>query len=132
MINRLVNAGYRVLALEAGIDMPAPVDRRAEATQVTIDDELTKDWPFHAESELTGYGFRVPLNDQSMGKMVGGSSHHYGMVCYRGAPEDFDEWDHYLRDGDGGGAGTVTFNGTTVVQGSGTRFTAELAPGAYI
>src|SRR5262245_36747556 len=58
MIHRLVTAGYRVLALEAGIDMPRPVDRRAEATQVTIDDEFTKDWPFHAESELTGYGFR--------------------------------------------------------------------------
>lgn len=132
MINRLVNAGHTVLALEAGLDMPNREARRAEATQVTIDDEFTKDWPFHAESEVTGYGFRVPLNDQSMGRMVGGSSHHYGMVCYRGAPEDFDEWDHHLRGGGGAGAGTVVFNGTALVQGVGTSFTAELAAGDYI
>lgn len=132
MVNRLVNAGFKVLALEAGIDMPTPVDRRAEATHVTIDDEMTKDWPYHAESEVTGYGFRVPLNDQSMGRMVGGSSHHYGMVCYRGAPEDYDEWDHLLRDGAGAGTGVVIFNGTTMVQGVGTSFTRDLAPGDYI
>ena len=132
MINRLVNAGFNVLALEAGIDMPTPVERRTEATQVTIDDEMTKDWAFHAEPETTGYGFQTPLNDQSMGKMVGGSSHHYGMVCYRGTPEDFDEWDHHLRDGGGGGPGTAIFNGSAVVQGSGTKFTTELSPGDYI
>src|SRR5262245_38907851 len=132
VINRLVNAGFRVLALEAGIDMPTPVDRRAEATQVTIDDEFTKDWDYHAESEVTGYGFRVPINDQSMGRMVGGSSHHYGMVCCRGAPEDFDEWDHHLRHGGGAGAGTVVFNGTTLVLGVGTSFTADLEAGDYI
>src|SRR5262245_44108663 len=132
VINRLVNAGYRVLALEAGIDMPTPVDRRAEATQMTIDDEFTKDWPYEAESEVTGYGFRVPLNDQSMGRMVGGSSHHYGMVWYRGAPEDFDEWDQRLRDGGGVGTGTATFNGTELVQGAGTQFTTELARGDYL
>jgi choline dehydrogenase-like flavoprotein len=132
MINRLVNAGFKVLALEAGVDMPTPTARRAEATQVTIDDEMTKDWPYHAESETTGYGFTVPLNDQSMGRMVGGSSHHYGMVCYRGAPEDFDEWDHHLRDGAGAGTGLVIFNGTPMVRGVGTSFTTELAPGDYI
>ena len=132
MINRLVNAGFTVLALEAGIDLPDPITRRTEATQVTIDDEMTKDWEYHAESETTGYGFTVPLNDQSMGKMVGGSSHHYGMVCYRGAPEDFDEWDHHLRDGGGAGTGQLVFSGAKMVVGVGTSFTTDLKKGDYI
>ncbi|HSB62001.1 MAG TPA: hypothetical protein VLI67_09790, partial [Vicinamibacteria bacterium] len=98
MVHRLARAGWRVLGLEAGIDMPTPADRRAQSTQLTVDEELLADWHYLAESEVTGYGFRVPQNDQSMGRMVGGSSHHFGMVCYRGTPEDYDEWDHLLRD----------------------------------
>ncbi|MDC3960527.1 GMC family oxidoreductase [Polyangium jinanense] len=129
VINRLVNEGFKVLALEAGIDMPTPNARRAEGTQSTFDDYESKDWPYVGEPETTGYGFQVPMGDQAMGKMVGGSSHHYGMVCYRAAPEDYDEWDHYLRDG-AGSLGNLQFVGTNIV--SGNNFTSELKAGDYI
>jgi choline dehydrogenase-like flavoprotein len=132
MANRLVKAGWRVLALEAGIDMPTPADRRRQHTQVSADEELLTDWHFYADSERTGYGVDTPQNDQSMGRMVGGSSHHFGMVCYRGTPEDYDEWDHFLRAGGGRLTGSLVFDGTPNVRGAGTRFDREVAAGDYI
>lgn len=106
-----------VLALESGKDLPTPADRRADSLQSETDDKLDKTWPFWADQVVTNYGdpgspygpggplfspglsFIAPPFEQSMGKVVGGSSHHNGMMALRGSPEDYDEWDYALRDG---------------------------------
>lgn len=137
MIARLVVAGFSVLALEAGVDFTTSTDRRKESTQITADEELEYDWPYLAEAEITGYGFAVPESDQSMGRMVGGSGHHFGYICYRGTPEDYKEWDYLLIDGgtvavDGVGrlTGTCTFGAFPTVTGTATLWAGVAATGS--
>jgi choline dehydrogenase-like flavoprotein len=141
--NRLVNAGFSVLLLESGTDMPTPEDRRKEITQSFTDEEFTKDWHFVAESEVTGYDitegigdgtYRTPPNDQSMGRMVGGSSHHFGFICIRGDVDDYDEWNHIFQEDIAAltDAASITWNGTLTVTSTASAFLTELAPGDFI
>lgn len=143
LFNRLVNEGWTVLLLESGVDMPTPEDRRREITQSYVDEEFTKDWHHVAESEVTGYdltegtgdgSYRIAGGDQSMGRMVGGSSHHFGFICIRGDVEDYDEWAYLFAEDIAAltAAASITWNGTTAVTGTGTAFTTELAEGDYI
>lgn len=120
-------------ALEAGQDWPTPDDRRADFTQSIIDDVLRRTVPYQAEAVVSTYGtdpsspyygsgfpFTTLPSEQGMGLGVGGSSMHNGMVCGRGRPEDYDEWDYLLVDGQ---------NTTELIAGSAVQ-TAGKIPGS--
>ena len=56
---RLVNAGFKVLSLEAGGDFwdtaTATSDNRPYLTQIGANDETLWDWDYRSEAEVTGY-----------------------------------------------------------------------------
>jgi choline dehydrogenase-like flavoprotein len=141
-----------VLALESGKDLPTPADRRGDSLQSETDDKLDKTWAFWADQVVTNYGAPVvggvgspygqggalyagdfnwiaPPFEQGMGKVVGGSSHHNGMMALRGSPEDYDEWDYALRDGstDYVLPGNITWAGVSPVVADATAAAAVAA-----
>lgn len=87
MARRLVDAGKRVLIIEAG-----PMDTRVAIHDPKLSLQLWKtevDWNYHTEPlpHLNGRTWDYP-----MGKVVGGSSAINGMVYMQGVPADYDGW----------------------------------------
>lgn len=54
---RLVNAGFSVLSLEAGVDFweDGVNKEKASCTQITANDEMFWDWIYKSEADVTGY-----------------------------------------------------------------------------
>ncbi|MFJ6937949.1 GMC family oxidoreductase [Streptomyces sp. NPDC101132] len=84
---RLVDAGRRVLLLEAG-----PVDDTEAIHDPTGSIQLWNsawDWAFQTEPQTYADGRRLPW---PRGKGLGGSSSFNGMIYVRGAAADYDSW----------------------------------------
>ena len=88
LAGRLVDAGLRVLLLEAGEDHPAgfPAELRDPARMAAAVSGSRAAW--HLEAELTAER-RVPVQ---RGRVVGGSSVLNAAVFLRATPADFDGW----------------------------------------
>ena len=87
LASRLVNAGKRVLLVEAGpaddtrfIDMPATFAKVIGTA---------RSWIYESEPEAGLGGRRVPI---PQGRTLGGGSSINAMVYMRGQPEDYDGW----------------------------------------
>jgi choline dehydrogenase len=84
---RLIDAGARVLLLEAGGPDTSPAihdPRRALDLQ-----GAPEDWAFETVPQPGAAGRRIAW---PRGRVLGGSSATNGMVWIRGAPADFDDW----------------------------------------
>ncbi|WP_245745706.1 GMC family oxidoreductase [Nocardia altamirensis] len=87
LARRLVDAGHRVLLLEAG-----PADSNPAIHDPTRSIELwgsDVDWAFTTEPQTYADGRRLPW---PRGKTLGGSSAFNGMIYVRGVPADYDAW----------------------------------------
>ncbi|WP_321884065.1 GMC family oxidoreductase [Burkholderia cepacia] len=87
LIRRLIDAGFRVLALEAG-----PSDRMAAIHEPPLVTQLygsAVDWSFRTMPQ--SYSANQDIS-WSRGKTLGGSSAINGMMYVRGLPRDFDGW----------------------------------------
>ena len=87
LANRLVNAGKRVLVVEAGpadnirlIDMPASFAKVIGTA---------RSWIYESEPEPSVGGRRLPV---PQGRTLGGGSSINAMLYIRGQPEDYDGW----------------------------------------
>lgn len=87
LANRLVNAGKRVLLVEAGptdnsrfIDMPATFARVIGTA---------RSWIYESEPEPAVGGRKLPI---PQGRTLGGGSSINAMLYVRGQPEDYDGW----------------------------------------
>jgi choline dehydrogenase-like flavoprotein len=91
---RLVDAGARVLLLEAGgrDDNPAIHDP-ARVHELWLSDV---DWAYETVPQVHANGRRLAW---PRGKVLGGSSSLNAMIWVRGAPADFDTWAYRGADG---------------------------------
>jgi len=91
---RLVDAGLRVLLLEAGAsdDNPAVHDPRRSHELW----RATEDWDYETvpQAQADARRLRWPR-----GRVLGGSSSLNGMIYTHGAPADFDHWAYLGNDG---------------------------------
>jgi choline dehydrogenase len=84
---RLVDAGARVLLLEAGgPDTSAAIHDPRRALELQ---GAPEDWAFETVPQVGAAGRRIPW---PRGRVLGGSSATNGLVWIRGAPADFDDW----------------------------------------
>ncbi|MDR5832995.1 GMC family oxidoreductase N-terminal domain-containing protein [Caballeronia sp. LZ034LL] len=87
LIRRIVDAGFSVLALEAG-----PTDALPAIHDPSLVTQLygsTVDWSFETTQQVFSADQRIGW---SRGKTFGGSSSINGMMYVRGLPADFDHW----------------------------------------
>jgi choline dehydrogenase len=87
LIRRLVDAGFGVLALEAG-----PTDAMRAIHVPSLVTQLygsAVDWSFETTPQTHGAGQQIGW---TRGKTFGGSSSINGMMYVRGLPRDFDGW----------------------------------------
>lgn len=127
LARRLVDAGQRVLLLEAG-----PADTNPAIHDPVRSVELwgsEVDWAYATEPQTYADGRRLPW---PRGKTLGGSSAFNGMIYVRGIPADYDAWAYHgaagwdwrgvepyfrrLEDFDGGPAGGRGIGGPLHVQ----------------
>ncbi|MEV6066234.1 GMC family oxidoreductase N-terminal domain-containing protein [Nocardia sp. NPDC052001] len=87
LARRLVDAGHRVLLLEAG-----PADTNPSIHDPVRSIELwgsAVDWGFSTEPQTHADGRRLPW---PRGRTLGGSSAFNGMIYVRGIAADYDAW----------------------------------------
>lgn len=84
---RLVDAGQRVLLLEAGATAANPaIHDPARAGELWLSEQ---DWGYHTVPQPHAAGRRLHL---PRGKVLGGSHALNAMIWVRGAPSDYDAW----------------------------------------
>ena len=86
---RLVDAGMRVLLLEAGgADANPAIQDPARAHELWFSEE---DWAYHTAPQEHAANRRLHW---PRGRVLGGSSSLNGMIHVRGAPADYDSWSY--------------------------------------
>ncbi|ARM04475.1 choline dehydrogenase [Burkholderia pseudomallei] len=89
LTRRLIDAGRRVLLLEAGPRDDMPEIHDPLGSMALWNSEV--DWAFTTEPQVYANGQRLPF---PRGKTLGGSSAFNGMIYVRGAKQDFDTWSY--------------------------------------
>lgn len=93
------NPSTRLLVLEAGPDLPTPLDRRRQLTQFLWDEYEFHNWKFRSEPSAFG----APPLFLPQGRLVGGTTHYASGYFVRGTPSDHAEWDLRLGGNSGWG-----------------------------
>ena len=94
LANRLVNAGKRVLVVEAGpADNTRLIDMPATFAKVI---GTARSWIYESEPEPSVGGRRLPI---PQGRTLGGGSSINAMLYIRGQPQDYDGWRDLGCDG---------------------------------
>ncbi|QUO29422.1 GMC family oxidoreductase [Burkholderia cenocepacia] len=89
LVRRLLDAGRRVLLIEAGPSDDKPEIHDPMGSMALWNSEV--DWAFSTEPQVYANGQRLPF---PRGKTLGGSSAFNGMIYVRGARQDFDTWSY--------------------------------------
>ncbi|AOJ06099.1 GMC family oxidoreductase [Burkholderia mayonis] len=87
LVRRLIDAGHKVLVLEAGPTDSLPAIHEPPSVMQLYHSEV--DWAFTTQPQHHAADQRI---DWPRGKTLGGSSAINGMVYVRGLPQDFDGW----------------------------------------
>lgn len=88
LAGRLTDAGRSVLLLEAG-GAASSIRYRVPAAFMSLWFSPDSSWMYQGEPEPGLNGRCMPI---PRGRVVGGSSAINGMICNRGAPQDYDNW----------------------------------------
>jgi choline dehydrogenase len=87
--NRLVNAGKKVLLIEAGKEDEAPVFNKTDIGSMVSTWGSEYDWKYKTEE---GEGINGRTIDIAQGKVSGGGTSINAMMYIRGSQKDFDHW----------------------------------------
>jgi choline dehydrogenase len=93
---RLVNAGKKVLLIEAGKTDEAQVFRNTDIGSMVSTWGSEYDWKYQTAA---GEGVKGRRIDIAQGKVSGGSSSINAMMYIRGSKKDFDHWAHLGNEG---------------------------------